>query len=123
MSDFLNCQAMNFFYKSTENEDRQSETEMMRGPERRGSHLVSASQLQKIDEFFQICDSEGRGFITPTDMRVKIRIKNFKVSFFLLLFLLGESVCLSSYLYYYMTLAVVSVNSVNILRHVYSAFL
>lgn len=72
MSDFLNCQAMNFFYKSTENEDRQSETKMTRGPERRGSRLVSASQLQKIDKFFQICDSEGRGFITPTDMKVKI---------------------------------------------------
>ncbi|TSK13297.1 EF-hand calcium-binding domain-containing protein 4B [Bagarius yarrelli] len=42
---------------------------MMENLEGSGSGLVAASQLRKIDEFFQICDSEGKGYITPTDMR------------------------------------------------------
>jgi len=29
------------------------------------------AMLDKIEDFFQICDSEGKGFITRTDMRVK----------------------------------------------------
>lgn len=73
MSEFLNHQDMKVFYKSSDNEERQPEPEMMNGLERRGSGLAPASQLEKTDEFFQICDIEGKGYITPTDMRVKIR--------------------------------------------------
>lgn len=29
------------------------------------------AMLGRTEEFFQICDSEGKGFITSTDMRVK----------------------------------------------------
>lgn len=71
MSEFLHHQNMKVVYKSSDNEDRQPESEMMEGVERRGSGLVPASLLEKIDEFFQVCDSEDKGYITPTDMRVK----------------------------------------------------
>ncbi|MCJ8743095.1 hypothetical protein PDJAM_G00089760 [Pangasius djambal] len=69
MSEFLNHKAMKVVYKSPDNEDIQPESEMMKDLERRGSDLVPASQLEKIDDFFQICDSEGKGYVTPTDMR------------------------------------------------------
>lgn len=69
MSEFLHHQNMKVVYKSSDNEDRQPESEMMEGVERRGSGLVPASLLEKIDEFFQVCDSEDKGYITPTDMR------------------------------------------------------
>lgn len=29
------------------------------------------AMMDKTEEFFKICDSEGKGFITSTDMRVK----------------------------------------------------
>lgn len=71
MSEFLNQQAMKLVYRNSDNEERQPEPDMMKSLERRGSGLLPASQLEKIDEFFHICDSEGKGYITPTDMRVK----------------------------------------------------
>ncbi|KAF7693914.1 EF-hand calcium-binding domain-containing protein 4B isoform X1 [Silurus meridionalis] len=61
MSALLNQQAMKFGNKP--------ELEMMKGLERRGSDLEPALLLEKINEFFQTCDSEGKGYITPTDMR------------------------------------------------------
>ncbi|XP_060745992.1 EF-hand calcium-binding domain-containing protein 4B [Tachysurus vachellii] len=69
MSEFLNQQAMKLVYKRSDNEERHPEPDMMKSLERRGSGLLPASQLEKIDEFFHICDSEGKGYITPTDMR------------------------------------------------------
>ncbi|XP_033845550.1 EF-hand calcium-binding domain-containing protein 4B [Periophthalmus magnuspinnatus] len=38
-------------------------------PARRGSDWGPISLLDKTKEFFQICDVEGKGFITQTDMR------------------------------------------------------
>ncbi|KAM9334453.1 EF-hand calcium-binding domain-containing protein 4B [Symphorus nematophorus] len=38
-------------------------------PERRGSDWGRIALLDKTKEFFRICDVEGRGFITRTDMR------------------------------------------------------
>ncbi|KAK3544212.1 hypothetical protein QTP86_008306 [Hemibagrus guttatus] len=69
MSEFLNQQAMKVVYKSSDHEERQPEPDIMKSLERRGSRLLPASQLKKIDEFFQICDSERKGYITATDMR------------------------------------------------------
>ncbi|KAG7320429.1 hypothetical protein KOW79_016282 [Hemibagrus wyckioides] len=69
MSEFLNQQGMKVVYKSSDHEERQPEPDIMKSLERRGSRLLRASQLEKIDEFFQICDSEGKGYITATDMR------------------------------------------------------
>ncbi|XP_027007656.1 EF-hand calcium-binding domain-containing protein 4B isoform X1 [Tachysurus fulvidraco] len=69
MSEFLNQQTMKLVYRSSDNKERQPEPDMMKSLERRGSGLLPASQLEKIDEFFHICDSEGKGYITPTDMK------------------------------------------------------
>lgn len=73
MSEFLNQQAMKVVSKSSENEDRQIAPDTMKSLEKRGSVLVPASQMEKINEFFHICDSEDKGYITPSDMRVKNR--------------------------------------------------
>ncbi|KAM9468235.1 EF-hand calcium-binding domain-containing protein 4B isoform 1-T4 [Clarias gariepinus] len=63
MSEFPNHHAKETIYKSSDKKDRQSEPGKMKGLERMGS------QLEKIGEFFHICDSEDKGFITPTDLR------------------------------------------------------
>lgn len=73
MSEVLNQQAMKINSRSSINEDKEPESDMMKGLERRGSVPAPGSQLEKIVEFFQICDNEGKGYITPTDMRVKNR--------------------------------------------------
>lgn len=78
MTEFLNHQTTKVVYRSSDNEDKQPEPEMMKGLERRGSGLAPALQLEKIDEFFQICDNEGKGYITPSDMRVRNR-KHFEI--------------------------------------------
>lgn len=62
---------MKVVYKISGNEERLIEPKLMKSLEEAESGLVPALQLEKIDEFFQICDSEGKGYITPTDMRVK----------------------------------------------------
>ncbi|KAF5895953.1 ras and EF-hand domain-containing protein, partial [Clarias magur] len=62
MSEFLNYQAKKVNSKSSDKKERQPEPGKMKGLERMGS------QLEKIGEFFHICDSEGKGFITPTDL-------------------------------------------------------
>lgn len=38
----------------------------------RGSGWGHIALLDKTKEFFQTCDAEGRGFITRTDMRVRV---------------------------------------------------
>uniref|UniRef100_A0A3B1JPX2 EF-hand domain-containing protein n=1 Tax=Astyanax mexicanus TaxID=7994 RepID=A0A3B1JPX2_ASTMX len=40
-----------------------------KGLERKKSALALVAVLEKTKEFFQICDSEGKGYITSTDMR------------------------------------------------------
>lgn len=67
MSELPNHHAKETIYKSSDKKDRPSEPGKMKGLERMGS------QLEKIGEFFHICDSEDKGFITPTDLRVKTR--------------------------------------------------
>lgn len=89
MSEFLNQQAMKIVYKSSDHEERQLEPDIMKSLERKGSRLLRASQLEKIDEFFQICDSEGKGYITATDMRV--------MSWNLFVICVWEEKCMTSY--------------------------
>lgn len=50
--------------------NNQSEPQLMNGLDVRRSSVASPSLLEKTQEFFQICDSEGKGYITPNDMRV-----------------------------------------------------
>lgn len=45
--------------------------------ESKESSCGDIAMLDKTEEFFQICDSEGKGFITSTDMRVKSAQKSF----------------------------------------------
>lgn len=44
---------------------------LAQSPERRASDWGPIALLAKTKEFFRICDMEGKGFITRTDMRVR----------------------------------------------------
>lgn len=56
-----------------------------RSVENKESSSGHTAMLDKTEEFFQICDSEGKGRITCTDMRVKSAQK---VLFFLRVFII-----------------------------------
>ncbi|XP_036419683.1 ras and EF-hand domain-containing protein homolog isoform X2 [Colossoma macropomum] len=70
MSEFPHSQTMNVVCKSSDDEESQAQPELQpRKDERKESGLASAAVLEKTQEFFQICDSESKGYITRTDMR------------------------------------------------------
>ncbi|KAL7882579.1 hypothetical protein SRHO_G00002370 [Serrasalmus rhombeus] len=70
MSEFPHGQTMNVVCKNSDDKGRQAQPESQpRKDERKESGLASAAVLEKTQEFFQICDSEGKGYITRTDMR------------------------------------------------------
>ncbi|KAI4887491.1 hypothetical protein NFI96_017742 [Prochilodus magdalenae] len=68
MSELPHNQAINVKRKSSDNEGSQAQPQP-RNEERKESGLASAAVLEKTKEFFQICDSEGKGYITRTDLR------------------------------------------------------
>ncbi|XP_062861094.1 EF-hand calcium-binding domain-containing protein 4B [Trichomycterus rosablanca] len=63
------CSAMKVVSEISGSENNQSEPQLIKRLDVRRSSSASASLLEKTQEFFQICDSEGKGYITPTDMR------------------------------------------------------
>ncbi|XP_066524731.1 EF-hand calcium-binding domain-containing protein 4B [Hoplias malabaricus] len=70
MSEILHSPATNALIKGSNNEEKVVRSQQQRkGLERKESSLASAGVLEKTQDFFQICDSEGKGYITRTDMR------------------------------------------------------
>ncbi|XP_049329270.1 EF-hand calcium-binding domain-containing protein 4B [Astyanax mexicanus] len=69
MSEFPHSHTMNAVCKSSDKEQNRRRPQPRKGLERKKSALALAAVLEKTKEFFQICDSEGKGYITSTDMR------------------------------------------------------
>uniref|UniRef100_A0A8B9RG20 Calcium release activated channel regulator 2Ab n=1 Tax=Astyanax mexicanus TaxID=7994 RepID=A0A8B9RG20_ASTMX len=69
MSEFPHSHTMKAVCKSSDKEQNRRRPQPRKGLERKKSGLALAAVLEKTKEFFQICDSEGKGYITSTDMR------------------------------------------------------
>lgn len=55
----------------SDQDEKQPKPQPRKSVKKKNTGWGQISMLDKIEDFFQICDSEGKGFITRTDMRVK----------------------------------------------------
>ncbi|XP_076861245.1 EF-hand calcium-binding domain-containing protein 4B isoform X2 [Brachyhypopomus gauderio] len=69
MSEFPNGRVRTGDFSSSENDAGQVRAQARNNQQRAGSGLSPVVLLEKIQELFQICDSEDKGYITHTDMK------------------------------------------------------
>ncbi|XP_051977191.1 EF-hand calcium-binding domain-containing protein 4B-like [Xyrauchen texanus] len=69
MSEFGHVRATRVISSGSDKDERQRQPQPRESLEKKESGWGQTAMLDNTEEFFQICDSEGKGFITRTDMR------------------------------------------------------